>query len=466
VRIPQDPNWPPEWARRAIFYHIYPLGFLDAPQHNDRQSDPVPRLAELRKWYDHLHQLGVTAVYFGPVFESHSHGYDTINYFSIDRRLGSNELFGEIVVELHDRDIRVILDGVFHHTGRDFFAFRDIREKGRDSDYLNWYYLNWGADSRYGDGFAYDCWEGHQSLPRLNLDNPDTRNYIFEVAKMWLGDVEVDGWRLDVAYEIGSNFWWEFRRECKNINPDCFLLAELSGGDFRTWVAPDLLDSGTNYPLYHAVYQALNKGNFWELKSVMDRAKHAEFGVYNTITLFNFISNHDVTRILSQLDNPRHFYPALIFLMTAPGIPCIYYGDEVGMRGKKEDGDEALRKPMPLPDSDWPDVERHIYRETSRLAAIRRAHPSLTNGRYASLDGGRRVFCFLRQHVREKAVVVLNSADEKTPVTMNVGREGIPDGTLFRDVLDPRNPTFAVHDGKLSIDAVWPGWGRILIADM
>jgi cyclomaltodextrinase len=271
---------------------------------------------------------------------------------------------------------------------------------------------------------------------------------------------------LDVAYEIAPDFWWEFRRVCKGIKPDCFLLGELSGGDFRTWVAPDLLDSGTNYPLYHAVYQALNKGNFWELKSVMDRAKHAEFGVYNTITLFNFISNHDVTRILSQLDNPRHFYPALIFLMTAPGIPCIYYGDEVGMRGKKEDGDEALRKPMPLPDSDWPDVERHIYRETSRLAAIRRAHPSLTNGRYASLDGGRRVFCFLRQHVREKAVVVLNSADEKTPVTMNVGREGIPDGTLFRDVLDPRNPTFAVHDGKLSIDAVWPGWGRILIADM
>lgn len=465
MRIPQQSEWPPEWARRAVFYQIYPLGFLDAPPRNDRRSDPVPRLAELRNWYDHIINLGVTAIYFCPVFESLSHGYDTVDFFSIDRRLGDTHLFREIVDELHELGLRVILDGVFNHTGREFFAFQDILQNGRDSQYVDWYFINWGSDSSYRDGFAYDCWENHQSLPRLNLDRPDTRNYIFEVARMWLGDVGMDGWRLDVAYEIDPGFWWEFRRVCKAAKPDCFLLGELIHGDYRKWVAPDLLDSGTNYQLHKAILGSFNDKNFWELKAVMERALHPEWGVFADLTLFNFLGNHDVTRILSELKDPRYFYPALIFLMTAPGIPCLYYGDEVGMHGRKKDGDRVLRRPMLLPDEVWPDKERNIYRETARLAAIRKQHPSLLYGRYAALNAGRTIFSFLRQYVRETAIIAINSGDKPVALSVPAGKEGIPDDTLFTDVLDHARQTYRVENGQLKIDKLWPGWGRIMVAE-
>jgi glycosidase len=461
---PEQMDWVPDWVRRAIFYHIYPLGFLDAPRHNDRQAQPVPRLAELRQWYDHITNLGVTAIYFGPLFESLSHGYDTVDYFTIDRRLGDIALFQQIVAELHERGIKVILDGVFNHTSREFFAFQDIRRHGRSSRYADWYLINWGADSAYQDGFAYESWEGHQSLPRLNLKSPAVRNYLFEVARMWLGDVGVDGWRLDVAYEIGPDFWWEFRRVCKQVKPDCFLLGEMIGGDYRVWVAPDLLDSGTDYQLYKAIWSSLNAANFWELKAVMERAFHPEWGVFKDLTLLTFLGNHDVTRILSQLNEPRHVYTALLILMSAPGVPCLYYGDEVGMRGRKEEGDVALRGPMPSPEAEWPDRERAIYREAARLAGIRKTHPSLLYGRFAPLEAGDTVFSFLRQSSRETAVVALNSGGRPVSLTCPVGREGVPDGTTFTDVLDPDRPAYTVQGGRLSVDKIWPYWGRILIA--
>ncbi|MBN1312638.1 MAG: alpha-amylase [Anaerolineae bacterium] len=456
-------EWIPDWARSAIFYHIYALGFCGAPDMGGQQSSITPRLAELPNWYDHLTDLGVTAIHLGPIFESASHGYDTIDYFRIDRRLGDTSLFRQIVDELHDRGIRIILDGVFHHTGRDFFAFQDICRNKRDSEYVNWYYINWGADSRYGDGFAYDCWEGHQALPNLNLSNPDTRNYIFEVTKMWLGDYGLDGWRLDVAHQVSPDFWWEFRRVSKEANPECFLLGEVFSGDLRTWVAPDLLDSGTNYPLYEAVWRSLNESNLWELKAVMERAAHPEFGVFKDLALLNFLGNHDVNRILSQLNDSRLLYPALLFQFTAPGIPCIYYGDEIGMEGLAGGDNRGVRQPMPLPHEEWPDEERAIYREMARLASIRKEHPSLLYGSFAALETGYTIFSFLRQHSREKAVVALNSGNAAVPLTIPVGREGVPDGVTFYDVLDPAGPTFTTQGGNLVIDQVYPYWGRILI---
>ncbi|MBN1430356.1 MAG: alpha-amylase [Anaerolineae bacterium] len=459
-------EWIPNWARNAIFYHIYALGFFGAPPVNNQQSSITPRLAELPNWYDHIADLGVTAIHLGPIFESISHGYDTIDYFRIDRRLGDTLLFRQIVDELHGRGIRIILDGVFHHTGRSFFAFQDICQHKRDSEYVNWYYINWGADSQYGDGFAYDCWEGHQALPRLNLDNPDTRHYIFEVTKMWLGDYGLDGWRLDVAHQISPDFWWEFRRVSKSVNPECFLLGEVFSGDLRTWVAPDLLDSGTNYPLYKAIWSALNESNFWEIKAVMERAAHPEFGVFKDLALLNFLGNHDVNRILSQLSDPRLLYPALIFQFTVPGIPCIYYGDEVGMEGVAGGDNQGVRQPMPLPQEEWPDRERAIYREMIRLVGIRKEHPALLYGSFAALETGYTVLSFLRQHIREQAVVVLNSGDKIAALTAPVGREGIPDGVVFRDMLDPAQPVFTVQSGNLVIDQVYPFWGRILIAEM
>jgi cyclomaltodextrinase len=458
-------DWIPAWVRDAIFYHIYALGFLGAPAANNQQGSITPRLAELPNWYDHISGLGVNAIHLGPIFESSTHGYDTVDYFRIDRRLGDTSLFRQIVDELHDRGMHIIIDGVFHHTGRDFFAFQDICQRGRGSEYADWYYINWGANSQYDDGFAYDCWEGHQQLPRLNLANPATRNYIFEVARMWLGDYQVDGWRLDVAHQISPDFWWEFRRVCKSANSECFLLGEVFNGDLRTWVAPDLLDSGTNYPLYKAIWSALNEDNFWELKAVMERAAHPEWGVFKDLALLTFLDNHDVNRILSQLKDPRLLYPALIFMLTTPGIPCHYYGDEVGMTGLAGGDNQAVRQPMPLPSEEWPDTERAIYREMAHLAAIRMGHPALRYGSYVALETGYTVYSYLRQYGHERAVVVLSSGDAVSSLAIPVGREGVPDGAMFRDVLDTEQPVFTVQGGNLMLDRIYPHWGRILISE-
>jgi cyclomaltodextrinase / maltogenic alpha-amylase / neopullulanase len=466
MRFPDQIETIPEWARRAVFYHIYPFGFFNAPQSNSGRSASVPRLASLRNYYDHLQGLGITALYIGPLFESLTHGYDTSDYFTIDRRLGDVNLFRQIVDELHERGIRVILDGVFHHTGRGFFAFRDLLENRRESRYKDWYLINWGADSGYNDGFSYDCWEGHESLPRLNLDHPEVREYLFQVTRMWLGDVGIDGWRLDVAHKISPSFWWEFRRISKETRPDCFLVGELLGGDYRTWVAPDLLDSGTDYQLYKAMWSSFNDKNFWELKAVLERSKHPEWGVFRDLHLMTFLGNHDVNRIASQLTNARNLYPALILLLTLPGVPCLYYGDEVGMTGKVNgpDGDHPVRQAMPAPDDAWPNADRSLYLETSRLVNLRKTHPSLIYGRFAVLETGYEVFSFLREHPREVTVTAVNAGDEPTRIEIAIGREGIPDGTTFRDLLDDAQPEFVVSGGKLVIKTVYPGWGRVLVA--
>ena len=453
----------PDWAQQAAFYHIYPYGFLGAPATNDGRSDPVPRLADLRQWYDHLSALGVSVLWLGPVFESRSHGYDTLDYFRIDRRLGDLALFQQVLDELHQRGFRVLLDGAFHHTSRDFFAFRDLLKNGPRSPYAEWYHVDWQGESPYGDGFAYEAWEGHADLPRLNLANSETRGYILEVARMWLADVGADGWRVDVAYELEPDFLWELRRACKAARSDCFLLGEVIHGDYRTWVAPDLLDAGTNYQFNTALWRSFNEGNLWELKAVMERAWHTEWGLYRDIVLLNFLGNHDVTRILSRLDDPRHIYPALIVLFTAPGIPCLYYGDEVGLTGRKEDGDAALRAPMPLPSDEWPDAARDLYRETARLAHIRRRHPALVGGRFAALYAGSTGLAFLRQHSRQVAIVTLNAADAFGMLSLPVGREGIPDGTRLRDALEPHDPPFVVEHGTLTVETP-PCWGRILVS--
>ena len=464
---PPQVDYIPEWARRAIFYNIYPIGFFNAPRENSGRSAAVPRLAALRDYYDHLGGLGVTALYLGPIFESHTHGYDTIDYFSVDRRLGDVPLLRQIISELHERGMRVILDGVFHHTGRGFFAFRDLIENGRDSQYKDWYFLNWGADSGYGDGFSYECWEGFEELPRLNLDNPAVREYLFAVNKMWLGDVGIDGWRLDMAYKINPTFWWGFRRLSKELRSDCFLVGEVIGGDYRTWVASDLLDSGTDYQLYKALWSSLNSKNFWELKAVLERAHHTEFGLYQDLSMLTFLGNHDVNRILSQLEDRRHLYAALILLLSLPGIPCLYYGDEIGMTGevKGPQGDYPVRQQMPAPDGAWPNADRSLYRETAKLTGIRKAHPSLIYGRFAALETGYQTFSFLREHPREAAVVIVNAGDKAAQMEIAIGREGIPDGVVFHDLLDDDRPTFTVSGGTLVVDELYPHWGRVLIAE-
>lgn len=456
-------DWVPSWVFDAIIYHIYPLGYLNAPPYNPLNNQVVPRLAELSNWYDYWEDLGISTIYLGPIFQSHSHGYDVIDYFEVDQRLGTLDSIKQLVEALHQRDMHVIMEGVFNHTGRGHFAFQDVLANRQDSEYAHWYHIDWDGNNGHNDGFSYISWEGHERLPKLNHSAHEVREHLYDVAKYWMNELDIDGWRLDVAYEIGAEFWWHFRRVCKHINADCFLLGEMFSGNYRDLVNADHLDSATNYHLYNAFTSAFNNDNLWELKSALDRLFGPEYGIFQDLPLINFMGNHDVTRILDLLNNDIHLYPAMITLMTIPGVPALYYGDEAGMRGFKYEGDEALRRPMPAIDDVWPDEQRDIFRELSRLTAIRKANVALTRGSYAGLQTTHEVFSYLRYTAEQHALIALNSSGNIMSASLPVSRYNIPDGTQYIDVLNDDEP-FTVENGRVYIPTLWPAWGRILIS--
>mmetsp|Transcript_52910 Transcript_52910/g.128206 ORF Transcript_52910/g.128206 Transcript_52910/m.128206 type:complete len:368 (-) Transcript_52910:804-1907(-) len=275
----------PPWFEEGTIYQIYPLGtpgdipgqgggfFGDIPAVNDGKCKPTKSILDVRKYYEHFQQMGITAIYFSPIFESETHGYDTVDYYMIDRRVGSLPDFKIIVKELHELGIKVILDGVFNHTGRKFFAFKDLVDKGANwekSEFKDWFFISEG-NSTYGDAFAYRSWEGHEELPELNVENDAVRNYLFEVGKFWLAEVGVDGWRLDVAHELPPNFWRDFRSACTEANPEHILLGEVIHGDYNTWIGPNkgLLHSGTNYQLSKALWSSLKEKKFLRARSLV-----------------------------------------------------------------------------------------------------------------------------------------------------------------------------------------------------
>lgn len=308
-----SPTPTPKWFEDGILYQIYPLGtpgeagkgggfFGGVPAENDLKSPPTSKILEVAEWIDHLEHLGVTMIYFSPIFESETHGYDTVDYFQIDRRVGDLQSFKKVLELLHKRGIKVILDGVFNHTGRKFFAFKELVAAGANwaqCPYKDWYFISEG-NSTYDDAFAYRSWEGHEELPELNVESEQVRDYLFKVAKFWLGEVGVDGWRLDVAHELPPSFWRDFRTACTEGNPEHVLLGEVIHGDYNTWVGPlkGLLHSGTNYQLSKALWSSLKDHNFWELTTSFNR----DLTLYRDMNLVNFLSNHDVARVATQLE--------------------------------------------------------------------------------------------------------------------------------------------------------------------
>jgi len=441
------PTPTPEWFDQGLMYQIYPLGtpgtggggfFGGVPATNDGVSSPTQKILNLRKWYTHLKELGVTSIYFSPLFESETHGYDTIDYFSIDRRVGDLESFKTIVRELHELGIKVILDGVFNHTGRGFFAFQALLKAGKNwakSEYKDWYFIAEG-NSTFGDPFAYRSWEGHEELPELNVENAQVREHLFKVAKFWLGEVGVDGWRLDVAHELPPSFWRDFRTVCTEANPEHVLLGEVIHGDYNTWVGPTkgLLHSGTNYQLSKALWSSLKEHNFWELDSAIQR----DLMLYREMSLVNFLSNHDVARVATQLeDEPLLNKLAHFMLLTFRGTPCIYYGDEVGVKGCKEDGDAALRMKMVDPDvasGEWPAGGKELYDFIAKLVAFRNLHPALVCGAHQPLyhQNNEMVYARRTPDGSELLVIAVNSAAEHSHVEVAMGCLDKAPGTLLK----------------------------------
>ena len=293
------------WAEDAVFYQIYPLGLCGAPWEHDGKV--VHRLERIEQWIPHIAKLGANAVYLSPVFESDSHGYDTRDYRAVDCRLGTNEDLRRLVDQMHAQGIRVVLDAVFNHVGRGFWAFRDVQEKKWDSAYKDWFYVNFDGDSAWHDGFWYEGWEGHYELVKLNLRNPAVVDYLLDTVRFWIDAFDIDGLRLDVAYCLEPEFLRRLRQFADSCGRDFFLLGETLHGDYNRWMGDGLLHSVTNYECYKGLWSALNSRNLFEIVHSLKRQFGPEpWTLYKGRHLLCFADNHDVTRAASILNDPNH----------------------------------------------------------------------------------------------------------------------------------------------------------------
>jgi glycosidase len=446
------------WWQDAVFYHIYPLGFCGALTPNDFHSPPIERLQKVVEWIPHMQEMGMNALYLGPVFESFYHGYDTVDYTHVDRRLGTNQTLERVCGELHQNGMHVILDAVLNHVGRDFWAFKDVQQKGRDSQYCSWFDgLSFDGTSPYGDAFTYKGWAGNFDLVKLNLTNPAVQETLFSAIRGWVTDFDIDGLRLDAADCLDAQFLKELRRFTTGLKPDFWLMGEIVGGDYRNLANSEMLHSVTNYECYKGLYSSLVDKNYYEIAWSLNRQFGAE-GIYKCLSLYNFADNHDVDRVASSLGNPALLYPLYCLLFTMPGIPSIYYGSEWGLTGKRtKTDDSALRPSLELPTSKTQVPQTNLPEVICRLSALRKSSSGLKWNGYAQLYISHEQFAFLRTDGNERIVVVLNSSPEPATVTIPLPFQATRAIDLLND-----NEVFPVRDNLLEIPSVSPCWARIM----
>ena len=409
------------WVNEAVFYNIYPLGFCGAPKKNDFKL--TYRLDKLYGFIPHFKEMGVNAIVFNPVFESSKHGYDTIDYKKIDSRLGDNESFKKLCAALRENGIRVLLDGVFNHVGRDFFAFKDIQEYGMGSIYCSWFNnIRFDRQSPYGDSFSYEGWAGHYDLVKLNLQNSYVVDHLLEAVGMWIDEFGIDGLRLDAANCIDIGFFHKLKSFCKSKNPDFWLYGEIVGGDYNRWANPQALDSVTNYDIYKALYSCHNDRNYFEFAHSLDR-QYGDWGIYKKLYLYNFADNHDVTRVASVIRDKALLKNVYTMLYTMPGAPSVYYGSEYAVEGRVERGsDYDVRREMNLDSLENPD--HSLYRHICRLGKIRHALDALKYGSYKNEVIQLEHLCYSMRAEGQKVYVVLNQSADVRRIGFNTGFYG------------------------------------------
>ena len=403
----------------AIFYHIYPLGFCGVINNKEKSTKNLGLNKIDKNWINHFNDLGINSIYFGPLFQSTYHGYDTIDYLKIDNRLGTNDDFKKLVFKLHENNISVILDGVFNHVGRDFWAFKDVRNKKSNSIYSSWFNINFNGNSHYNDGFYYEGWEGHYDLVKLNLYNPEVKNYLFTVVKTWIDEFDIDGIRLDVAYLLEKNFIRELRKKTDSFKKNFWLMGEMIHGDYNTIVSPEMLHSATNYELYKGLYSGHNDKNYFEIAYSLNR-EFGDYGIYKNINLYNFVDNHDVNRIATMVANKKYLNNIYTILFTIPGVPSIYYGSEWGIEGDRKITDLNLRPEIFLEKYENNEFAKKIEKEISQLISIRKSNIELTHGNYKEILVKNKQFIFGRCYNDKWILVVLNLDDKDEILEFNV----------------------------------------------
>ena len=411
----------PAWVEHAIWWQVYPLGFVGA-----FPADPPPtadehRLHRIVDWLDHAVELGASGVALGPVFASRTHGYDTIDHYRIDPRLGDDADFDNLIAEAHQRGLRVLLDGVFNHVARDFANTAWFRKRGND----------------------FDTFEGHGELIALDHDNPDVIAYTSDVMAHWLKR-GADGWRLDAAYAVPDRFWAQVLPRVREEHPDAWFVGEVIHGDYSARVRASGFDSVTQYELWKAIWSSLNDGNFHELDWALVR--HNEF--LDDFVPLTFVGNHDVTRIASQLANTRHLEHALVILLTTGGTPSVYAGDESGYRGVKEErlgGDDAVRPEFTAPLMGVDEHGHDVYRLHQYLIGLRRRHPWLHTARTSPLQLTNTQYVYATRNGSDVLLVALNIDDE--PLSLSLPEVGFDAGRIVAGSGAP--PESTVGDAEI-----------------
>ncbi len=404
---------------------------LDAPRENP-YGEPVHRLPGLIPWIGHLQRLGINALYIGPLFESVGHGYETTDYRKLDSRLGDNADLKVFVEKCHEAGIRVILDGVFNHTGRDFFAFRDIRQNRENSPYRDWYCnVNFWGNNEYNDGFSYENWGGYNLLVKLNQRNPAVKDYICDVIRFWVSEFDIDGIRLDAADVLDFDFMKALRHVANEVKPEFWLMGEVIHGDYTRWVNEGTLHSVTNYHLHKALYSGHNDHNYFEIAHTVKRLYGMGGNRPDGLKLYNFVDNHDVERIYTKLNNKAHFAPVHILLYTLPGVPSIYYGSEFGIEGKKEKfSDASLRPALRFEDYENAVTDNSFTRLIAALGKVRRQTRALSYGDYRELLLTNRQYAFARSTGEETVLVTVNNDDNASTLTLPAGGAAAYTGAL------------------------------------
>ena len=403
-----------KWYYESVFYQIYPLGICGAPFENDGiLTDMIKKVEE---WIPHMEKLGINAIYFSPVFESDTHGYNTRDYKLIDKRLGANEDFKEVCEKLHAAGIKVVLDGVFNHVGRGFWAFQDVLKNRERSPYLHWFHINLGGNSNYNDGLWYEGWEGNFDLVKLNLQNEEVINHIFDAVNYWIDAFDIDGLRLDVAYCLDHNFVRRLRQFCDNKKQDFYLLGEMLHGDYNQMVNDGMLHSATNYECYKGLYSSFNSMNLFEINhSLMRQFGPENWTLYKGKHMLSFVDNHDVTRVASILTNEKHLPLIYALMFGMPGIPCVYYGSEWGAKANKSEGDPALRACFEAPQ--WNGLTDQI----KKMADAKKHSEALNYGAFRSVVLTNKQCIFERKSENERVLVAINADGESYTAHFDAG---------------------------------------------
>lgn len=434
------------WYDESVFYHIYPLGLSGAPALND-YGDVVHRLPELEPWIDHIKEIGCNALYIGPLFESVGHGYETTDYKTLDRRLGDNEDLKHFVQTCHEKGVRVIFDGVFNHTGRDFFAFQDLKEHRENSRYKDWYCnVNFGGNNEYNDGFSYDNWGGYNLLAKLNQWNPEVKEFIYDVIRFWVYEFDIDGIRLDAADVLDFDFMKGMRQVANEVKEDFWLMGEVIHGEYSRWVNGDTLHAVTNYHLNKALWSGCNDHNFFEIAHTVKRLYDMGGGQYANMRLYNFADNHDVERIINKLNNRDHFTVVHTLMYTLPGIPSIYYGSEFGIEGRKEKGSDASLRPC-LNLADYADaLASNPYTALlAKLGKFRQESAVLSYGEYKELLLTNRQYAFARSFEGQDVITAVNNDESEAVIHIPYGGNQ----TSFTGVLSGK--VYDVENGQIEV---------------